>query len=107
MESQVFVVLCTVPTKESGAEIAKQLVHEKLAACVNILSNVESIYSWEGNIEQSQEWLLIIKTQASVYQALEDKVISLHPYDCPEIIALPLQKGFSGYLKWVQSSIES
>lgn len=104
MNTQVLVVYCTVPDENTGKSIAAAIVAEKLAACVNILPTVLSVYTWQEKIEQEQETLLMIKTTTSCYAALEAKLLALHPYDTPEIIAVPVEKGAISYLNWVSDS---
>lgn len=99
--SEYIVVFCTVPDKKTGRAIAKSTVKDKLAACVTISGPVVSCYSWKGKIEDDQEWLLIIKTQSSLFLQLEEKIKALHPYEVPEIIALPIVHGHSAYLDWL------
>jgi periplasmic divalent cation tolerance protein len=100
------VVLVTCGSEEQAANIANSLVEERLAACVNIISPVRSIYRWEGKIWDEKEWLLIIKTQKERFEQLEKKVKSLHSYSVPEIIALPIIEGSAPYLKWLEENTE-
>lgn len=95
------VVLTTCGDRDTAQRIASSLVEEGLAACVNILPGVWSVYMWEGKATQDEELLLLAKTDASRYQALERRVLELHPYELPEIIALPVAGGLESYLKWV------
>ena len=95
------VVNNTVPDIETGQRIARMLVEKRLAACVTISELKESIYWWEGNIEREQEHLLIIKTTETLYPKLEAEILKLHPYDVPEIIALPVSAGYVKYLEWI------
>jgi periplasmic divalent cation tolerance protein len=101
--AQVIVTLCTCPDKESAEKIARLLVESRLAACVNILPNLTSVYSWQGQIETADEHLLIIKSPQAGYQAIETAILSLHPYELPEIIAVPIGQGLPGYLNWIHS----
>ena len=96
------VVLITVPNSEVAEKIANMLVSEHLAACVNIVPDITSIYLWEGKICKDKELLLIVKTRASLMEKLVGAVRKVHPYTTPEIIALPIVAGFDGYLKWVE-----
>ncbi len=96
------VVLITVPNIDVAEKVANMLVSEHLAACVNIVPNVTSIYFWEGKVCRDEELLLVIKTRASLIEQLVSAVRKVHPYTVPEIIALPIVAGFSGYLKWVE-----
>lgn len=100
------VVLITAPSEDVAVKIATALVEEKLAACVNIVPGLRSIYRWEGKICDDREVLLVAKTKQSVFEKLKDSVRSLHPYTTPEIIAIPVTAGFESYLKWVDESVE-
>jgi periplasmic divalent cation tolerance protein len=96
------VVLCTFPDVEKARAIAAELVERRLAACVNLLPGVESIYRWEGKVERAGEVLAVIKTTR--YPELETALKELHPYEVPEILALPVAAGLAGYLKWLGES---
>jgi periplasmic divalent cation tolerance protein len=97
----VVVVLSTFPSSEKAAEIARVLVDERLAACVNLVPAVRSIYRWQGAIHDDAEVLVIVKTTAERSAALRDRLIALHPYDVPEAIVLPVTDGHAPYLAWV------
>jgi periplasmic divalent cation tolerance protein len=99
--SDPIVVLVTCGSEEEAAKIANALVETHLAACVNLVSPIRSIYRWEGKICDEKEWLLIIKTQKERFEELEKKVKSLHSYSVPEIISLPILEGSSSYLDWL------
>ena len=99
MENAV-VVLCTFPDIEQARQIGAALVERQVAACVNLLPGVESIYRWEGKIERAGEVLALIKTTR--YAALETAIRELHPYEVPEILALPVMKGSPEYLDWLE-----
>jgi len=99
-------VLSTCPNKDVAEKIACEIVTDKLAACVNILPEIKSIYSWQGKIEHSNEVQLIIKTKAALFQTLSERIIQLHPYDVPEIIALDIVQGNHPYLQWIDESIK-
>ena len=107
MKSEFIVVLVTCGSEEEALRIANALVEEHLAACVNLVSPIRSIYRWEGKIWDEKEWLLIIKTQKKRFQELEKIVKSLHSYSVPEIISLPIVKGSSSYLKWISENTGS
>jgi periplasmic divalent cation tolerance protein len=102
--SDPIVVLVTCGSEEEAMRIANSLIEERLAACVNIISPVHSIYRWEGKILDEKEWMLIIKTQEGRFEDLEKKVKSLHSYSVPEIIALPIVEGSAPYLKWLEEN---
>jgi periplasmic divalent cation tolerance protein len=100
------IVLTTTSSEEEACKIARQLVERGLAACVNILPRVESIYQWQGKVEQAQEWLLIIKTTAERFPAVRDSIRELHSYDLPECIAVSVEDGSLPYLKWLEESVK-
>ena len=104
---EIVVVLVTCPTLSVARRLARALVIRRLAACVNVLGTVESTFCWKGKIERSREALLIIKTTAASFQALRRAVLELHPYDVPEVVALPVVAGHPAYLNWVASSVAS
>ena len=99
--NKIKVVLVTVPDQKTGLELARTLVREKLAACVNLVPGVRSIYRWQDRIEDDPELLLIIKTGAGSLERLSRRVLEIHPYDEPEVISLPVDGGSPGYLDWV------
>lgn len=96
-------VLTTLPDPTTARQLARRLVDERLAACVNVLDGCTSIYRWQGAIEEASETVLVIKTQQALYPALETFLRQLHPYELPEIIALPIVKGLPEYLDWVRA----
>jgi periplasmic divalent cation tolerance protein len=98
------VVLVTCPSQAVGKAIARALVEERLAACVNLIPRVTSIYRWEGKLTVGAEVLLIIKSRRARFPALARRVTALHPYAVPEIIALPIQAGSRPYLAWLSES---
>ncbi len=95
------VVLITAPNESEAVNIAKTIVEEKLAACVNIIKDIRSIYSWQGKIEDDTEVLMIVKTRSDLFYELEKRVKSLHSYTVPEIIALKIKKSSEDYLNWI------
>jgi periplasmic divalent cation tolerance protein len=99
--SPVRVALSTAPDADSAARIARALVEERLAACVNLVPAVRSIYRWQGAIEDQAEVLLVIKTRAERMEALAARLRALHPYELPELVALPVAAGLAPYLDWV------
>ncbi len=102
MNEDVIVVLCTVPEKGDHAErLARGLVEAELAACVNAVGPVRSIYRWQGAVQDDREVLLVIKTRRDRYAALEAAIRANHPYEEPEVIALPIAAGSASYLAWV------
>jgi periplasmic divalent cation tolerance protein len=101
MSEAVAVVLMTAPDEETAQRIARALVEERLAACVNRLPGVRSVYRWQGVVEEAGEVLLIAKTAASRAAALAARVRALHPYELPEVVVLPVTDGSEAYLRWV------
>jgi periplasmic divalent cation tolerance protein len=99
--THVSVVFVTVGKEEEALALGQALVQERLAACVNIVSGVRSIYRWKGEVCDDRELLMIMKTRTSLVQALQDRIKALHSYDVPEIIALPVDQGLPEYLDWV------
>lgn len=102
--SGTIVILTNTASHEEAKTIAKSLITDSLAACVNIFKNESSLYRWEGKVCEEQEFQLVIKTKESLYRKVEAAIIRLHSYDVPEIIALPVLDGSSDYLKWVRES---
>jgi periplasmic divalent cation tolerance protein len=103
---EAIVVYITAPNEEEAAKIARAVVEERLAACVNIVKGVRSIYSWQGKIEDDAEVLMIVKTQRHLFESLERRVKELHSYTVPEIIALPIIEGSEDYLNWLKELTE-
>lgn len=95
------VYFCTCPTIEEARRIASQLLEQDLAACVNILPQIESMYRWQGEICNEPEVLLVIKSRTSLSKQLQGAITSMHPYDVPEVIALDISDGLPEYLQWV------
>jgi periplasmic divalent cation tolerance protein len=100
---QYIVVFCTVPDEKVGEELAKKLVEARLAACVNLMRGVTSFYWWQDKIEKDSECLLIIKTRRELFTDLETAIAGTHPYQVPEIIALPILTGHPPYLDWIRT----
>jgi periplasmic divalent cation tolerance protein len=99
--TQVLVVLCTCPDPATAELLAAGLVENGLAACVNILPEIRSIYRWQNEVQQETETLLVMKTSRETYPQLESWLIDHHPYDVPEVLALPIDRGAPDYLDWV------
>ncbi len=106
METSFILVLITTPSSEVGAQIAEALVGQKLAACVNVLPGIRSIYAWKGAVQADEESLLIVKSRLELFDALQSAVRLLHPYEVPEIIALPVIAGAQSYLDWWQAETD-
>jgi len=95
------IVLTTTGTQEEARKIAYALVERRLAACVNLVQHLESIYRWQDKVESAQEWLLLIKTQADLFERVRDAVKELHSYDLPECVMLEVGAGSREYLDWI------
>ena len=100
------VVLSTCASAEEAEKLARQLVEQRLAACVNIVSGARSVFRWKEKIENASEWLLVIKTRRDRFEALRDTLIGMHSYDVPEVIALPVIDGSAAYLGWVDREVD-
>jgi len=97
------ILLCTCPDAETGAAIARTLVDEGLAACVNVVPAVTSVYRWQGSTQTAEECLLLVKGASARYAQIENRIIALHPYELPEIIAVPVTQGLPRYLAWLNN----
>ncbi len=95
---------CTCPDTETAQKIARALVESKQAACVNIVPGLRSIYHWKGEVQEDAECLLLIKTQAPRVTSVTESILSLHPYELPEVIAVPVIAGYAPYLDWVRDN---
>jgi periplasmic divalent cation tolerance protein len=104
MEGQL-VVLCTVGKPDEAEGIARALVEGRLAACVNVVPRIVSVYRWKGAVERDEESLLVIKTRAERFEALRAAIVARHAYEVPEIVALPLVGGHAPYLAWLDESV--
>jgi periplasmic divalent cation tolerance protein len=101
----VLVALSTFPNPDKAAEVARALVSEQLAACVNLVSQIRSIYRWQGEISDDTETLAIIKTTDERFEAMRTRLVELHPYEVAEVIALPVEAGHAPYLAWVAGAV--
>ncbi|XP_078164384.1 nitrogen regulatory PII-like, alpha/beta isoform X4 [Carex rostrata] len=101
------VVYVTVPNREAGKKLADSIIKERLAACVNIVPGIESVYWWEGKVQTDSEELLIIKTRESLLPVLTEHVKANHEYDVPEVIAMPITGGNTKYLEWIKNSTKA
>ncbi|MGA7753041.1 MAG: divalent-cation tolerance protein CutA [Candidatus Sulfotelmatobacter sp.] len=99
------IVLSTAGSEEEARKIARHLIERKLAACVNIVPQIESIYRWQGKVEEARECLLLIKTTAERFPEVRDALHELHSYDLPECVAITVEDGSSGYLNWIGESV--
>ena len=105
MATDAIAVFLTAPNTEEAAQLAEMLVGKQLAACVQILPEIASVYRWQGKIERQREVLLIAKTVSSKFAALEREVRAIHSYETPEIVAVPLTAGSASYLAWLRASV--
>lgn len=101
MQPNQSVVFCTCPDSESAERLGRMLVEEHLAGCVNVVPGLTSIYMWQGSLRREPECLLLIKTSTDRFEDLQDRLRALHPYELPEIIALPISQGDPDYLAWL------
>lgn len=97
------IVITTLPDRDTAVSIADGLVRARLAACVNVGAPVTSVYEWQGTVQQESEVMLTIKTQEQRFTAVRDAIVARHPYELPEVIAVPITAGLSGYLAWIDS----
>ena len=104
MSQDFIVVMATAPNEEVASDIARAVVTEKLAACCNIVPGLRSIYSWKGELCDDKEVLCIMKTRAELFDKLRERVVELHPYDVPEVIAVDIKAGHGPYLKWIEET---
>lgn len=105
METKARVVLTTAGSQEEAQKIAHALVERKLAACVNIVPRIESVYRWQGKVESTTEWLLIVKTTAEAFPSVRDAIKELHSYDLPECVMLEIADGSEAYLGWIGENV--
>lgn len=101
------IVLTTTGSEEEAAKIAHHLVERGLAACVNVVPHVKSVYRWKDKVEESREWLLIVKTTAGVFAQVRQAISDLHSYELPECICLAIEDGSPGYLQWIAESVSA
>jgi len=103
--AEFLVVLCTCPDEVTGQRLARSLVEEGLAACVNAVPNIASTFCWEGKVQEDREVLLLIKSTSAVYARLEARIQALHPYELPEVVAVPIVRGSAAYLGWLEAAL--
>lgn len=99
------VVLSTCDSEEKAAELARALVEQRVAACVNIIPGARGIYRWQGKIEDTTEWLLVIKSRRDLFEKLREAIARIHSYEVPEVIALPIVDGSEAYLGWLDREL--
>jgi periplasmic divalent cation tolerance protein len=107
MPADYIIVLVTTPDIETGKRIGRRLVEGRLAACANILPGLTSIYTWDDKVNEDSEVLMLVKTRLRLFERLAEAVKAEHPYDVPEIIALPLEAGSQAYLDWIRDSTQT
>jgi periplasmic divalent cation tolerance protein len=103
----LLIVFSTCPDGGVAESLARALVEASLAACVNILPGLKSIYHWNGSVQSDEEVLLMIKTTGACFPALRERLVELHPYEVPEVVALPIVDGHHAYLRWIESAAAS
>ncbi len=105
-EGMPLLVLCTIDDGRRADELASLLVERNLAACVNLLGGITSVYLWQGKRERAQEILMLIKTTDERYDELEETLLDAHPYELPEIVAVPITDGLPAYLSWINNTVK-
>ena len=105
MPSQL--IFCSVPNQATADKITRLLLEQQLVACVNIFPAVQSVYRWQGKIESADELLLMMKSEQHCYHAIESLIVSQHPYEIPEVIAVSIEQGLPSYLQWIHSCLSS
>ena len=107
MASEYQIILSSCPDQESADQLASAIIEQGEAACVSIVPGIRSLYRWQGKIESSQEQLLLIKTRKSHYNSLQQLICTLHPYELPEIVAVPIEAGLNEYLSWIDTNLST
>ena len=105
--TEILILVCTCPDAATARRLAGGLLERKLAACVNILPEIRSMYRWQGELHDDSEALMVVKTVQSAYAEVEAWLLQHHPYDVPEVLAVQVQAGSAAYLEWVQNEIET
>ena len=100
------IVYITVPNNEEARDIAKGLIERRLVACANIIKGVDSIYKWEGKLQEDQEYILIVKSRSCLFKKIRSYVLSVHSAECPCIVMFPIQKGYLPFLHWIQGETQ-
>jgi len=103
--TQACIVLTTAGSQDEARKIAHALVERRLAACVNIIPQIESIYRWQGKVESATEWLLVVKTQSTAFAQVRDAIRELHSYELPECLLLEISDGSTDYLSWIADNV--
>lgn len=99
--TDAMLVLTTLPNADAAVELSRSVVNEKLAACANILPAIRSIYRWKDKVQDDNEVLVLLKTRQEQFERLRARILELHPYEVPEVIAIPVEQGYQGYLDWI------
>jgi periplasmic divalent cation tolerance protein len=99
------IVLTTAASEEEAGKIARALVDRRLAACVNIVPQITSVYRWQDNVEEAREWLLLVKTTSTAFDQVRQAIADLHSYDVPECVCLTIEDGSPNYLEWIAESV--
>lgn len=107
MPTEYQIVLNTCPDQASAERLAHELINQGIAACVNIIPEVRSFYRWQGKVESSQEILLLIKSDKTHYNSIQKLILEQHPYELPEIIAVPIDHGLGDYFNWINSNLST
>lgn len=100
------IVLSTAGSREEAQKIAQALVERQLAACVNVVGPIQSVYRWKGAVEQAEEWLLVVKTTDAAFPRVRDAIRELHSYELPECVALKIEEGSAEYLAWIADNVK-
>ena len=103
--TKFILILSTVPDEKTGQKIASYLIESRLAACVTVSEKCLSLYWWQDKISKDEEWMIFIKTEQNLYSEIEKKILEIHPYEVPEIIAIPILTGHEQYLQWIEKEI--
>ena len=98
------IILCTINSIENAETIANNLVQDRLAACINIIPQIQSVYFWNGKIQNDEEFLLLIKTKKNLFNSVKEGITKLHPYEIPEIISIDITDGNQNYLTWIENN---
>lgn len=99
-------ILCTCPDDASARRIATELVERRLAACVNLLPAITSVYRWQGKMQENNETLLLIKSHQQMFHTIQDRINEIHPYETPEVISIKICNGLPAYLAWLEDSLD-
>ena len=104
-QTEAMIALCTCPSRQVAERLAHQLVEKRCAACVNIIPGVQSVYRWQGQVAQDEEYLLVVKTTRKYFDSLSAQIADTHPYELPEVIGVSIEQGLSAYLRWIEEEV--